>query len=334
MSDVVKAAPSRLMVILAFAVVYIVWGSTYFFIRLAIEDFPPFLMAAIRFVIAALVMFVWCGLRRETLFNWQDIKPAIVSGLLMLVIGNGAVVWSEQYLASSLVAILVSAGPIWFVMLDKRNWGINLRSKSIITGLPIGFIGVIVLFSENVMDAISGAGSVVQIVATGLLIIGSIAWAGGSLYSKYRTTNSSNAVNTSWQMLSAGIAFSMISVFSGETSGFSLAAPSVTGWLAIAYLIVFGSIIGYSSYVWLLSVRPATQVSTHSYVNPIVAVLLGVLFVGEELSLVQISGLAIILFSVLLINLNKYLKPSTAEVTKTPSTDNVKQHSFQTEEVP
>jgi drug/metabolite transporter (DMT)-like permease len=334
MSNVVKAAPSRLMVILAFAVVYIVWGSTYFFIRLAIEDFPPFLMAAIRFVIAALIMFVWCAFRRETLFNWQDIKPAIVSGLLMLVIGNGAVVWSEQYLASSLVAILVSAGPIWFVMLDKRNWGINLKSKSIIIGLLIGFIGVIVLFSENVMDAISGAGSVLQIIATGSLIIGSIAWAGGSLYSKYRTTSSSNAVNTSWQMLSAGVAFSLISVFSGETNDFNLSSPTATGWAAIAYLIVFGSILGYSSYVWLLSVRPATQVSTHSYVNPIVAVLLGVLFVGEELSLVQISGLAIILFSVLLINLNKYLKPASVPAKQTSSAQHVRQESFQTEEVP
>ncbi|RYY30734.1 MAG: EamA family transporter [Chitinophagaceae bacterium] len=332
MSDVVKATPSRLMVILAFAVVYIVWGSTYYFIRLAIDEFPPFLMAAIRFVIAALLMFVWCAMQRETLFNWKDIKPAIISGLLMLGIGNGAVVWSEQYLASSLVAILVSAGPIWFVMLDKRNWSINLKSKSIIIGLLIGFIGVIVLFSENVMDAISGTGSLVQIIATGLLIIGSIAWAGGSLYSKYRTANSSNAVNTSWQMLSAGVAFSLISIFSGEAGSFNLATPTATGWAAIAYLIVFGSIIGYSSYVWLLSVRPATQVSTHSYVNPIVAVLLGVLFAGEQLSLLQISGLAIILFSVLLINLNKYLKPASVEAAKMASPP-ARQKTFQTEEV-
>ncbi len=332
MSNIVKAAPSKLMVILAFAVVYIVWGSTYFFIRLAIEDFPPFLMAALRFVVAAVLMFIWCGYTKETLFNWQDIKPAIVSGLLMLGIGNGAVVWSEQYLASSLVAILVSAGPIWFVMLDKRNWGINLKSKSIITGLLIGFIGVIVLFSENVMDAISGSGSVLQIIATGSLVIGSIAWAGGSLYSKYKATKASNVVNTSWQMLSAGVAFTLVSLISGETKGFSFSAPSVTAWLSVGYLVFFGSILGYSSYVWLLRVRPATQVSTHSYVNPIVAVLLGVLFVGEELSVVQIAGLAIILFSVLLINLNKYMKPASTEIIKKEAIP-VKQAAYQTEEV-
>src|SRR3982751_2660537 len=169
MSTQQKIPPSRLMVILAFAVVYIVWGSTYFFIRVAIDHFPPFLMAAIRFIIAGGLMFAWCLYRKEKMFNWQDIKPAVVSGLLMLFVGNGAVVWSEQYLASSLAAILVSAGPIWFVMLDRRNWGVNFRSKNIIIGLLIGFAGVIVLFSDNIKLAVSGSGSMVQIFATALL---------------------------------------------------------------------------------------------------------------------------------------------------------------------
>jgi drug/metabolite transporter (DMT)-like permease len=314
MSTVPKIPPSKLMVILAFAVVYIVWGSTYFFIRLAIEDFPPFIMAAIRFIIAALLMFAWCIYNKEELFNWQEIKPAVVSGLLMLFIGNGAVVWSEQYLASSLVAILVSAGPIWFVMLDKPNWSVNLKSRNIILGLLIGFIGVIVLFSNNVTEALSGTGSMMQIIATASLIIGSISWAGGSLYSKYKTSGQSNAVNTAWQMLSAGLLFSLFSVFSGETKTFEVAAVTTTGWLSLAYLVVMGSLIGYSSYVWLLSVRPATQVSTHSYVNPIVAVLLGVLFIGESLTILQVTGLVIILASVLLVNLNKYRRPKPVTV--------------------
>ncbi|MHA4843215.1 EamA family transporter [Flavitalea antarctica] len=314
MSTVPKIPPSKLMVILAFGVVYIVWGSTYFFIRLAIEDFPPFIMAAIRFIIAAMMMFTWCIYKKEQLFKWQEIKPAIVSGVLMLFIGNGAVVWSEQYLASSLAAILVSAGPIWFVMLDKPNWGVNLKSRNIITGLLIGFIGVIVLFSNNVTEALSGTGSMLQIIATASLVIGSISWAGGSLYSKYKTSGQSNAVNTAWQMLSAGLLFSVLSFSSGETKTFEVAAVTTTGWLSLAYLVVFGSLIGYSSYVWLLSVRPATQVSTHSYVNPIVAVLLGVLIVGESLTILQVAGLVIILLSVLLVNLNKYRKPKPVTV--------------------
>ncbi|HTF29939.1 MAG TPA: EamA family transporter [Flavitalea sp.] len=318
MSTVSKTPPSTLMVILAFAVVYIVWGSTYFFIRIAIEDFPPFIMAALRFVVAGILMFLWCLYKKEQLFNWQDIKPAIVSGLLMLVVGNGAVVWSEQYLASSLVAILVSAGPIWFVMLDKKNWSVNLKSRNIIFGLLVGFIGVLVLFSENVTQALSGTGSNLQVIATGLLVIGSISWAGGSLYSKYKSTGNSNSVNTAWQMLSAGVLFSIFSVISGETKTFDVSAVSTNSWLGLVYLIIMGSLVGYSAYVWLLSVRSATSVSTHAYVNPIVAVLLGVLFVGETLSVVQVSGLAIILFSVLLINLNKYRKSKKMVAPSTP----------------
>jgi drug/metabolite transporter (DMT)-like permease len=203
-------------------------------------------------------------------------------------------------------------------MLDKKNWGVNLKSKNIIFGLLVGFVGVIVLFSENVMQSLSGTGSNWQIVATGLLVIGSISWAGGSLYSKYKSTGNSNSVNTAWQMLSAGILFSIFSVVSGETKTFDVAAVSTNSWLALIYLIIMGSLVGYSAYVWLLSVRSATQVSTHAYVNPIVAVLLGVLFVGETLSIVQFSGLAIILCSVLLINLNKYRKSKTTAVTSTP----------------
>ncbi|RYF88511.1 MAG: EamA family transporter, partial [Chitinophagaceae bacterium] len=147
-----------------------------------------------------------------------------------------------------------------------------------------------------------------------LLVIGSISWAGGSLYSKYKTSGQSNAVNTAWQMLSAGLLFSLFSFFTGETKTFDITAVTTTGWLSLIYLIVMGSLLGYSSYVWLLSVRPATQVSTHAYVNPIVAVLLGVLFIGEALTLMQVTGLVIILFSVLLVNLNKYRKPKTPSI--------------------
>jgi drug/metabolite transporter (DMT)-like permease len=303
-----RIAPTTLMVILAFAVVYIVWGSTYFFIRIAIEDFPPFMMAALRFVIAGGLMLTWCLIKKEKIFDWKNVKPAIISGLLMLFVGTGAVVWSEQFLESSLVAILVSAGPLWFVMLDRRNWKLNLKSKSIILGLLIGFLGVILLFSENVAQALSSTGSISEIVATGLLIVGSIAWAAGSLYSKYKSTGNSNAVNSAWQMLAAGLLFIVLSSLTGEFKGFHWSTVSTRSWLAVIYLVVMGSLIGYSAYVWLLSVRPATQVSTHAYVNPIVAVLLGVLFANEHLSILQITGLAIILVSVLLINLSKYKK--------------------------
>jgi drug/metabolite transporter (DMT)-like permease len=304
MSDVKKSA-SPLLVVIAFATVYLVWGSTYFFIQRAVEHIPPFILGAIRFLIAGGLLLAWCAIKGEKLFNWAHIKPALVSGLLMLFVGNGAVIWAEQSLASSLVAVLVSSAPIWFVVLDKPKWKENLTSRPTIIGLIVGFIGVILLFSEQTSKAL-GAGNGHQVIGLIVLIIGAMAWAGGSLYSKYNSKSTSATVNTAWQMLAAGIAFVPGSFINNEWSTFQFASVTTSSWLALLYLITMGSLAGFSAYVWLLQVRSATQVSTYAYVNPVVAVLLGVLFAGEHMTSLQIIGLAVILLSVLLINLAKY----------------------------
>ena len=301
------------MVILAFAIVYIVWGSTYFFIQKAIQGFPPLLMGAIRFIIAGIIMLAWCRLKGEKLFVKEDMKHAAVSGLLMLFLGTGAVIWVEQYLPSAMVAIMVSSGPLWFILLDKPKWKENFSNKTTIAGLIIGFAGVILLFYENIINAFSTSGNTVEIGGLFILIIGSMAWAGGSLYSKYKSTGSSVAVNSAWQMLAAGIAFIPGSFLHGEIKGFQWAAISTDAWLSLFYLIFFGSIAGFSAYVWLLQVRSATQVSTHAYVNPVVAVLLGVFFANENISWLQLLGLVIILGSVLMISMVKYRKDSKAD---------------------
>jgi drug/metabolite transporter (DMT)-like permease len=295
------------MVVIAFAIVYLVWGSTYYFIRVAIQHIPALLMVCIRFTTAGLLMMTWCAIRGETLFKWANIKPAIVSGLLLLFIGNGAVVWVEQYLPSSFVAVLSAAAPIWFVVLDKPKWKINFKSRETVTGLLIGFIGVILLFSENAARALSTPGNQIQVIALGVLVVGSISWSGGSLYSKYFSSGPSTST-TAWQMLSAGIAFVPLSYFSGEWDHFHWKDVPNDSRAALLYLITMGSLAGYSAYVWLLEVRPATQVSTHAYVNPVVAVLLGTLLANEKMTPLQIAGLAIILVSVLLVNLAKYRK--------------------------
>jgi drug/metabolite transporter (DMT)-like permease len=304
--------PRSLKVIIAFAIVYLVWGSTYFFIRVAIQDIPPLLMVALRFFSAGFLLFLWCLLRGEDLFIWKNIRPAIISGLLLLFLGNGAVVWSEQYLPSSLVAVFAATSPIWFVVLDKPNWGINFRSRETVTGLLIGFVGVLLLFSEKAALAFSSKGSGPQIISMLILILGSISWAGGSLYSKYFSKGTSHSANAAWQMLAAGIVFLPISGWRGEWNHFYWQQVSATSWLALIYLITLGSLAGYSAYAWLLQVRPATQVSTHAYVNPVVAVLLGTFLAGEKMSVMQFGGLAIILLSVLLINYSKYRKQRQA----------------------
>lgn len=331
MTALEKKPVSTAKVILAFAIVYIVWGSTYFFIRLSLVHFPPFLLGALRFLLAGVIMLAYCKATGERIFDWSVVRPAFVSGLLLLFLGNGALIWSEQYLASSLAAILLASGPIWFVLLDKRKWKENFSSRETIMGLIIGFIGVTVLFGEKLIQTFSSAGTAATsdsgttpvsaahvsgaavtsginwpVIAMFVLILGSISWAAGSLYAKYKSTGSSNSVNAGWQMLAAGIAFLPTSMIRGEFSSFHLQEVSWSSWLSLFYLVTMGSLAGYSAFVWLLQVRSATQVSTHAYVNPVVAVLLGTLFAGENMSPFQLLGLAIILISVLLINLAKY----------------------------
>ncbi|HRH60877.1 MAG TPA: EamA family transporter [Chitinophagaceae bacterium] len=314
MSTATKKEASALMVIIAFATVYLVWGSTYFFIQKAVQHFPPFIMGALRFFASGILLLLWCIIKKEKLWDWKQIKIAALTGVLLLFIGNGAVIWAEQNLASSLVAVLVSAAPLWFVLLDKPRWKENLTSRTTIMGLVIGFIGVILLFSERVSSALSSSGSMAQIIGLAILIVGSISWAGGSLYSKYKSSGSA-IVNSAWQMMAASAAFTIFSFANNEWSGFQWQAVTTDAWLSVIYLITMGSLAAYSAYVWLLQVRPATQVSTYAYVNPVVAVLLGVFFAGEHMSVLQVTGLAIILTSVLLINLakqrreQKYISP-------------------------
>jgi drug/metabolite transporter (DMT)-like permease len=308
-----------MMVAIAFATVYIVWGSTYFFIRLAVQFIPPMLVGCLRFLLAGILMLCWCLLRKERIFTRKVMQPAVISGLLLLFFGNGALIWCEQYVTSSLAAILLAGGPIWFVLLDKGQWRTNFSSRETIIGLVVGFAGVILLFGEQLLHSAAAGvpsnGANLPMIALAVLLLGSISWAAGSLYSKYKAVGNSNSVNAGWQMLSAGIAFIPASLLSGEWAGFQWHAVPLSSWLAIFYLVTMGSLAGYSAFVWLLQVRSATQVSTHAYVNPVVAVLLGVFFADEKMSRIQLLGLFVILISVLLINLSKY-RASAAGVKK------------------
>ncbi|MBS1523403.1 MAG: EamA family transporter [Bacteroidetes bacterium] len=320
MTPVTNKSASPLLVIIAFATVYVVWGSTYFFIQMAIHGIPPLLMGAMRFFTAGSLILIWCAIKGEKLFNRSSIVTTAITGILLLCGGNGAVIWVEQKLPSAMVAILVSAAPIWFVLLDKQNWGANFKSKSTIAGLIVGFAGVILLFGEQ-LDTIFAGGSVAsKLPGMLLLILGSISWSSGSLYAKHHPAEGSGAVNVAWQMIIAGLLFLPGSWLNHEFDHLNLSGVPIKAWAALSYLIIFGSIAAYSAYVWLLQVRPATQVSTYAYVNPVIAVILGMFFAGEHISLLQITGLIIILGSVLLINLSKYRKAKTESVTDNDNT--------------
>jgi len=310
-----RTSASPFLVILAFAIVYVVWGSTYFFIQMAVKGFPPMLLGALRYTTAGLLLLGWCYLKGDRIVVKKDIFHSGISGILMLFIATGLVIWVERVLPSAMVAIMVSAGPVWLVVLDKANWRVNLKSRATLSGLAIGFIGVLLLFGEQLSMALSGAVPSSYIIGMVLLLASSIAWSGGSLYSKHRSGKGPARLNTAWQMVIAGVAFIPASLLHHEYRELQWSHIPTSSWMALAYLVLFGSLAAYSAYIWLLQVRPATQVSTHSYVNPVIAVLLGLLFAGEAISLLQITGLFVILGSVLLINLVKYRqqKPVSSE---------------------
>ncbi|MGN6604002.1 MAG: EamA family transporter [Ginsengibacter sp.] len=296
---------SLIKVIIAFAIVYLVWGSTYFAVQAAERDFPPFILGTLRFFASGFLLMGWCIFKGYRLFDWKQMKVSFIVGNLLLFIGNGSIIWAEETLPSSLVAVLVSAAPLWFILFDKRKWKVNFTNKFIITGVFTGFAGVVLLFGEKVFYETSTTGGLIQIVALAAVIIGNISWSVGSLFSKYNS-GGNTSVSAAWQMIFAALTFLIVSFFTKEIPGFDFTAVHFRGWMSVVYLICFGSLAGYSAYIWLLQVRPATQVSTNAYVNPVVAVLLGVFFGGESINGLQIGGLAIILLSVFIINFEKY----------------------------
>ena len=301
-----SAEPSRLKVYLAFAAIYLIWGSTYFFIREALDGLPPFMLGGLRFLIAAVLMFAWCLATGVSIRPGKDLKNAAITGFLLCFVGNGAVVWVEQSIASSVVAIVIAVAPLSFIVLDRPQWSVNFRSWNTLLGVVAGFGGVLLLFSEKIATQLSATEVTPEFSAMFVLLFGILGWPAGSLYAKYNPASIPNLVNTGWQMLTGAFFFLVVSVGRGEWSGMDWAAVPLSAWASLAYLIVFGSIIGFSAYVWLLQVRPATQVSTYAYVNPLVAVLLGVYVSSEVLGWREFAGLVVILGGVLLINLAKY----------------------------
>lgn len=299
----VKKEPSKLLVFAAFAALYIIWGSTYLAIVIAVKNIPPFLMIGIRFFIAGIILYVWCRLQGQPTPPLKSLARIAFAGLLILFLGNGSLVWVEQYIPTGLAAIIVATTPLWFVLLDKRQWKYHFGNKFIIIGLLIGFAGVLTLFAGN--SAFSLSGDKMQLISFAVLLLGTVMWATGSLYSKYKPAEGSTGMKASVQMMTAGIIAFITGIASGEPQQFVWSNISFNVVAAILYLITFGSLIGYMSYVWLLSVRPPSQVGTYAYVNPLVAVFLGWLIVDEKITWHQVLALSIILAGVIIVNLSK-----------------------------
>ena len=299
--------PKPTAVLLAFAAVYFIWGSTYLAIRFAIETLPPLGMAAVRFLIAGTLMYTWLRARGASAPTAAQWRIGAISGTLLLVGGNGAVVVAEQWVPSGLVALIVATVPMWMVLFDA-GFGSGARpSNRARMGLVFGFMGVGVLAGSPGV----GGGGRQEILGAFLVLGGSICWAIGSLVSRYVEDPPRPAMLVATQMLTGGAIFTILSLASGELAGFSVGNISLRSWWALLYLVVAGAIVGYAAYIWLLTVVPPSRVGTYAYVNPVVALFLGWALADEPLNSRSVLAAAIILASVVVITTDGGTEPTT-----------------------
>lgn len=287
---------------LAFAAVYVIWGSTYLGIRLAIETLPPFLMAATRFMTAGAILFAWA------VFNGQPLRSALsqwpralIIGALLLLCGNGGVTWAEKYIASGFAALLIATEPLWVVVL---NWGLTHRrpNAKVLIGVLIGLAGVSLLVSDGLVQSTHGPqGSRMSLIGAVVVVLSSFAWAAGSVYSNRRPIQATTSMASGMQMLAGGSLLLLLALVSGDFKRLNLDNASWVSISAFAYLTLFGSLVTFTAYSWLLNNVTTARAATYAYVNPVVAVFLGWLIASEPLTPKMMLAAAIIVGSVVLI---------------------------------
>jgi drug/metabolite transporter (DMT)-like permease len=296
------------MVILAFGLVYLFWGSTYLAIDIAVQSIPPALMCAVRFSIAGVVMLVVCAATgRRILYSPRQIALSAVVGLLLLMGGNLTLSYAELAVSSGLAALIVAITPLWFLVLDSLLLGdhhISARGKA---GLVLGIVGLFVLVWPQLQSGTIGHR---ELLASISLIGGSFSWALGSVLSKRWQSGMDVFSATGWQVTAAGVGNFIFALFTGDLSH---ARWTVRGISAALYLVVCGSWIGYTAYIWLLEHVPTSKVSTYAYVNPVVAVFLGWLILHERVDRFILAGSAIVVLSVILVTSAKVKEKTVAE---------------------
>jgi drug/metabolite transporter (DMT)-like permease len=272
----------------ALGALYVIWGATYLGMEIAIESIPPFLMASIRFLVAGAILFaIFRPRERPTLRHW--ISSAIV-GTFLLVGGNALVAVAQERIDTGVAALIVATFPLWIATFDFAASGRRLRPLSVV-GLLVGFAGIALLIRP---------GGDIDLVGALICLFAPVSWAIGSLYARGARLPDTLLLGSGMQMLAGGAVLAVVGLVSGER--FDVAAVSGRSWVALAGLIVFGSVVAYSCYVWLLTVAPTELVSTYAYVNPVIAVLLGTLFLGEVITAwVLLAGAAIVASVVLIV---------------------------------
>ena len=271
---------TRAGLIAGFGSLYFFWGSTYLFIRFAVETLPPIGMAGVRFAFAGAVLYLWTrwrGAQAPTALQWRS--SVIVGALLMC--SNACVAFAERRISSGVASLLVGMTPVWMVLFDWLHGSGERPRPGVVLGLVAGVVGVAVLLGPGLI----GGGGGVDPVGAAIVLGGTISWSFGSIYSRHSPRPESALMGSAMHMLCGGLVLLVVSLLTGQFNGFTLAQVSGRSWVGFVYLIIFGSLVGFSSFVYLLRVTTPARVSTYAYVNPVVAVLLGWLFAGEEIGI-------------------------------------------------
>jgi drug/metabolite transporter (DMT)-like permease len=303
------AAQHRWKSILAFTLVYVFWGSTYLGIAIAVEKIPPALMCATRFSIAGVAMLVYCAATgRRILYSARQLMHMAIVGTLLLMGGNLTLSYAEQVVPSGLSALLIAVTPLWFLVLDSWLVGHHAISARGKVGLALGIVGTVVLLWPKL--AATGQIGRRELWYSLSLMGGSFTWAFGSVLAKLWQSGEDPLASTAWQITFAGMSNFLFALFAGD---FSHVVWTARGVGAIVYLIIGGSWIGYTSYIWLIRNQPSSKASTYAYVNPVVAVFLGWLVLHEPVDAYIVAGSAIVVVSVILVTSAKTEKKTVAE---------------------
>lgn len=283
---------SNARVFVAFAAVYIIWGSTFLAIRYAIETIPPFLMMGVRSILAGGSLLFWKG--RSERVSREEWLPLILVAILFFVLGHGLLAWAQKTVASGLAAVLIASDPLWIALIESiviKEFRLSGRQ---IAGLIIGFAGIVLLF-------VPGQKMQLDTLGAAMILLSAISWSIGAVYSRIAKLPKAATLAAAIELILGGLFLVLIAFFLGEFQNFELSNVSLRSILALLYLVVFGSIVTFTAYVWLLGVTSATRVATHTYVNPMIAVFLGWALAGEQFTLIMMIASAVIVLSVYLV---------------------------------
>jgi drug/metabolite transporter (DMT)-like permease len=315
--------PQRSRVILAFALLYVLWGSTYLAMRVVVRDIPPYVVGTVRYLVSGPIMLAACALMgRKISLDRRDLGRLLVISILLLSTGNIGVLWGEEYVSSGLASLVVALVPIWVVMIEAWVFRAGRMTAKGLVGLAIGIVGLLVLLWPRITSG-THLGQL-ELLGAGILAGASFFWALGSVFSHRFNLTVDVFASAAWQMTLGGLVNGVIALLTGQFQNTNWTISALTG---IGYLVVFGSWIGYTAYIYLLEHVPTPKVATYAYVNPIVAVFLGWIILREQVDAYMLLGTAIIIASVALVNTSRFKGPPSEpspmeEVPSCPKTVN------------